>query len=353
MWLLRKRRRGPAKGTTFGDLLLDAPITFGEEGPPSGGTAPRRLSLPQKPITRDRLELLRTHVNKGDKILEIGPSFNPIAPKRDGYTSYSVDKYDAKQLKARFAGRPGVDASKIEEVDFLWTSLDLLDVIPSSHHHSFDVVLISHVLEHIPDPIRFLRSLQNLLKIGGYVTLAVPDKRYCFDLLRPITTTGAWIEAFNRADLVHSQRTLFEHNTNAVARHGNIAWREGVTRIEDLTFNGQSLSNAYTNFFSSGLAAPNEYIDCHAWIFTPSSFTLLINECQALELISLIPDFVSYCIGSEFIAHLRYAQRRPISHHERLQLSLMVAKEQQRGFRDLQTARPNSIKDLLRNMKPQ
>src|SRR5262249_11388903 len=144
------------------------------------------------------------------KILEIGPSHNPIVPKGDGYNVYSVDKFEGGSLKERFDKRIGIDVSKIENVDIIWSSEDLSDDIPEIHHHTFDVVIASHVIEHIPNPIGFLHSMEKLLKVGGYISIALPDKRFMFDMFRPLTTTGAWIEAFKRGDTIHTSRTLFE-----------------------------------------------------------------------------------------------------------------------------------------------
>ena len=48
----------------------------------------------------------------------------------------------------------------------------------------FDLVVLIHVLEHIPDPIRYLRSLSSLLKPGGALLIEVPDLQTSpFDIL--------------------------------------------------------------------------------------------------------------------------------------------------------------------------
>jgi SAM-dependent methyltransferase len=39
---------------------------------------------------------------------------------------------------------------------------------------TFDVALLSHVLEHIPDPDLFVQSIRTVLKPGGTVIVAVP-----------------------------------------------------------------------------------------------------------------------------------------------------------------------------------
>jgi hypothetical protein len=41
----------------------------------------------------------------------------------------------------------------------------------------------------------FLKDCETLLKQGGILVLAVPDKRRCFDLLQPLTSTGMILQA--------------------------------------------------------------------------------------------------------------------------------------------------------------
>lgn len=131
------------------------------------------------------------HIDNSTKVLEIGPAFNPIVSKSEGYRVYNVDNGDKSELRKRYDGFPDIDISKIEEVDFVWRDGDILSAIPPEHLGSFDVVLMGGVIEHIPNPIGLLQSLQKLLRPGGYLSLGVPDKRFCFDVLRPLMTTGA------------------------------------------------------------------------------------------------------------------------------------------------------------------
>lgn len=52
----------------------------------------------------------------------------------------------------------------------------------------FDYVILCHVLEHVPDPVGFLNEIGALLRPGGVMLLAVPDKRRTLDWSRPSTT---------------------------------------------------------------------------------------------------------------------------------------------------------------------
>lgn len=53
----------------------------------------------------------------------------------------------------------------------------------------FDYIVACHVLEHIPNPIGYIKELARLLKpCRGVLVLSVPDKRATLDALRPSTT---------------------------------------------------------------------------------------------------------------------------------------------------------------------
>ncbi|WP_044156709.1 class I SAM-dependent methyltransferase, partial [Escherichia coli] len=52
----------------------------------------------------------------------------------------------------------------------------------------FDLIVASHVIEHVPDLIGWLKDAISVLKVGGTLALVVPDKRFTFDILRPLAT---------------------------------------------------------------------------------------------------------------------------------------------------------------------
>jgi len=52
----------------------------------------------------------------------------------------------------------------------------------------FDYVILCHVLEHVPDAIGFLADVARLVRRGGVVVAAVPDKRETYDSTRHSTT---------------------------------------------------------------------------------------------------------------------------------------------------------------------
>jgi ubiquinone/menaquinone biosynthesis C-methylase UbiE len=51
-----------------------------------------------------------------------------------------------------------------------------------------DFVIANHLLEHVADPIAALKEWYRILRPGGILFLALPDKRLTFDKDRPCTT---------------------------------------------------------------------------------------------------------------------------------------------------------------------
>jgi hypothetical protein len=150
---------------------------------------------------------------------------------------------------------------------------------------------------------------------------------------------------------VHSSRTLFEYNSMIVANNLKIGWTERRLDIEAATFCGQDLRSAYDNFVAARDRRERPYVDCHAWTFTPLNLALLLNEAHALGLVSVVPESVSQSENAEFFVHLELAARRPINHHERMQMLALVAKEQAAGFRAVRPTRRLSIRNLAYRLR--
>lgn len=72
---------------------------------------------------------------------------------------------------------------KIPEVDYLVPSNDHTAVVKET----FDYVMANHVLEHVPNLIEWLRTVNRMLVDGGILFMALPDKESAFDRYRPDT----------------------------------------------------------------------------------------------------------------------------------------------------------------------
>lgn len=247
----------------------------------------------------DRNEKILMSISKDMKILEIGPSLAPIASKREYQNVFTVDHASQEDLITKYQ-KQGLNTDAIEAVDFVWTGGPMHEAIPLEAQGSFDAVIASHVFEHIPDPITFLQSVGLLLKEGGHFSMVNPDKRYSFDFLKPIATSADMIEAYEEKRSRHSRKTVFAQYFDSVASDGKIIWAEWIPPV-DIKFVDPNIRRIH--FPADPEKA--EYIDCHAWHFTPSSFDLLILELNAIGLIQFEVDLSFPSWGCEFYRTLR------------------------------------------------
>src|SRR5204863_5418011 len=74
---------------------------------------------------------------------------------------------------------------------------------------SQDFVIANHFLEHSEDPVGALASMLRVLRVGGILYLAVPDKRFTFDSKRPATPLEHVLEDHRNGPEV-SRRPHFE-----------------------------------------------------------------------------------------------------------------------------------------------
>jgi SAM-dependent methyltransferase len=247
-----------------------------------------------------RSETLLAPVPRRGRIIEIGPSFSPIAPKAEGWDVRIVDHTTRAGLVAKYTGHPGVDVNRIEKVDYVWSDGPLSDVVPSAMHGTFDAFVASHVIEHTPDLIAFLDSAATLLKPDGVVVLVVPDKRYCFDYFQPLTTTGQLIEAHAEQRSRHSRRLAFDQIAYAVEDGGTGAWGQHPSNGLRLAHTVEQARDLFAFIGSS-----SDYVDLHAWRFSPSSFKLLLLELARLDETDWRVEQTTGPSGCEFFAWLR------------------------------------------------
>ncbi len=252
-------------------------------------------------------------LTKQQRLIEVGPGFNPAVPKRDGWNVVTVDHASREELVAKYSAHQLVDTSKIEEVDFVWAHGDLSAAIPQARHGTFDACIASHLIEHIPDLLGFLQSVSKLLALDGALHLAIPDKRYCFDWFRPHSTTGQVLEAHHQKRSRHTPGTQYDTAAYTCTENGVVAW--GQKRLGKIEMVCPRFAAPYDHF-KMAISSPEQFEDCHAWQFTPSSFDLIMLELYGLALIDLQVEKIFPPDGSDFLAIMRKAPPCVLSNEE-------------------------------------
>lgn len=212
--------------------------------------------------------------------LEIGPLDRPFLARADVDVRYA-DLFPREQLMANHQGTPGHTVEDIPEIDYpLWDGTRMRTVAEAAAAGApFDWAYASHVIEHVPDVIGWLQELASLVAEDGALVLVVPDRRYCFDAHRPPTTVGEMLLAHQHGDTIPSVRAVYDHFRTAVRASAHELWKGQIpsidARVHDLALVKDQLARA----------EKGEYLDCHVWTFTDSSFVGQIDELRALGVI--------------------------------------------------------------------
>ena len=243
-----------------------------------------------------RQDKLLKYIDKAGLGLEIGPSYSPIAPKRDGFNVIIVDVKDQDQLREHYK-QHHVNTDNIEKVDYIWRGETYRELLGQSSQLHW--IIASHVIEHSTDLIGFLNNCDEILRDDGVLAMAIPDKRVCFDYFRPITGLGKVIDTHLNSKSYHSPGTVMEFMLNATRRGGQIAWDMSNKGAWDLIC---TVDDAKTHL-AQCLKEPS-LVDAHAWCFTPTSFRLLINDLHTLGFIKMKEVAWLPTEGCEFFAVL-------------------------------------------------
>jgi SAM-dependent methyltransferase len=114
----------------------------------------------------------------GDGI-EIGALHQPLILPRGARVKY-LDRMNVADLRRHYpelANKALVETEIVDDGETLMTIAD----------GSQDFVIANHFIEHCENPLLTFHNLFRVLKPAGIVFMAVPDKRFTFDVDRPCT----------------------------------------------------------------------------------------------------------------------------------------------------------------------
>ncbi|PXW23658.1 methyltransferase domain-containing protein [Paraburkholderia caballeronis] len=252
-----------------------------------------------------RAEFLKT-IAKSDLGIEIGPWFNPMTPKREGYHCLSLDIFDTEKMRQRALGDPHV-ASKVdqlEEVDIVGSTVEIGEL--ADRHGCagrVDYIVSSHNFEHIPNPVKFFQGCEKTLKLGGHLNMIIPDKRTCFDYFKPPTSLGMWLEAY----LYQHERPAYRHvfdGFQMMANHNGSGVFSLAEDSSQVSLNYSPIRDGYAAWKSYVESGDTSYIDAHCSILTPTLFELLLLDLNMLGLVHLKVVKISPTVGCEFAVSL-------------------------------------------------
>jgi SAM-dependent methyltransferase len=220
-------------------------------------------------MIRNKRILHSIDITKGEG-LEIGPLSSPILSKDQAKVFY-LDHESTEGLRKKYKNEP-VELSKIVDVDYVLKDGKLAKTVGEN---KFDYALASHVIEHIPDTVRWLQDIEKILKPGGFLSLVIPDKRFTFDFNRrislPADIMGAYYDQltrFSSAMMYDFARECMLEVDTAQAWHNPEQYLTAPRRWSLEQVNDKCKRNL----------DPKQYVDCHCFVFTPQSFIEILRE---------------------------------------------------------------------------
>jgi predicted SAM-dependent methyltransferase len=168
-----------------------------------------------------RSEIARRYL-RGDGI-EIGALHNPLAVPAAAKVQY-VDRMNVEQLRQHY---PELAECPLVPVDIL----DDGERLTSIGDGSQDFIIANHFLEHCQDFIGTLKHFFRVLRPGGVLYAALPDKRYTFDHRRTVTP----LEHHWADHLRGPEHSRCDHYVDYVRNvHPELNEEEANRRIEEL-----------------------------------------------------------------------------------------------------------------------
>lgn len=107
--------------------------------------------------------LARRYGTKGGRLLEIGSGLGHLVGQlEDGFQTYGMDlnHWAVKQSKD-VINKTSLETASAQELPFA--------------DSSFNVVIIKHIVEHLPDPAKAIREIGRVTAPGGILILATPN----------------------------------------------------------------------------------------------------------------------------------------------------------------------------------
>ena len=210
--------------------------------------------------------------------LEIGPLHRAILVPEEAKVQYA-DVFDADHLRTFYKSHQQVVTENIPEIDFVLLQDGVVRRLAdaTATNAPYDWIIASHVIEHVPDLIDWLAQVAEITSDDGALILAVPDRRFTFDLHRPFTSVGQMLQAHELGDDRPSTRAVYDHFRSHVTVPAPHLWAGRTPPgYEARTYPLESVLKAVER------RRNGEYVDAHVWTFTPDSFLAQMAELREL-----------------------------------------------------------------------
>ncbi|KAF5046682.1 hypothetical protein DSECCO2_468270 [anaerobic digester metagenome] len=229
------------------------------------------------------------------QILEFGPLDAPTFMKHEARIYYA-DYFSHDELIKKHKGKRNPE--HIVQPDFLLANRTLSEAIEIRP----DLVIANHMIEHLPNPIKWFRQLQDVSHGETLIFLSIPDKRYTFDFFKPVSDAVDWIRAYDegldRPNEYQIIRQLYYHASNSFVQYWEgTAPKDHLHRITmvDAIKQAKILSQRYS--------------DVHCYYYTPESFVRIFDDLKSTKLIpwSVVEVTETEFNSNEFYVMMKYS----------------------------------------------
>jgi SAM-dependent methyltransferase len=128
--------------------------------------------------------------------LEFGALHLPLVVDESQCSMEYADRLTKEQALDLFPELSPAFVDQIVEPRFI-VDIALSD-LTELEEEQFDFFVANDVIEHLPNPIRFLEDVANIMKPGALLFLSVPDRDYSFDVLRDLTPLEHFWDEYQR-----------------------------------------------------------------------------------------------------------------------------------------------------------
>lgn len=160
-----------------------------------------------------RVQRVEKELSKEDRVLEIGCSvgyfLKAVSPYVGKVCGTEWDKKAQQYIRDCF-GKDGIE----------------VQINPEDYEGGFDKIFLFHVLEHIEEPIAFLKNLKKKLNPGGCIYIEVPNvddvlvKTYECDAFKDFYYKKAHLYNFNDKGLSYLfEQAEYEYEINYIQRY--------------------------------------------------------------------------------------------------------------------------------------
>jgi len=226
---------------------------------------------------------------------EIGPLNIPLLSKRDADVLY-VDHLDTAGLRDKYK-----HLSDIAGIDRPMINDSIADTLAKDA--PLDYLVASQVMEHVPNPIRWMSEIAAVLRVGGILAISLPDRRATFDFYREETRASDWIATYLQDLTLPDVRAVYDHHSQATAVNMHWAIPKGSATPDEIVRGRGAVRPIVVAADAMALtraAQSGQYLDVHCWVFTPPSFLLAMAQIAAEGLLSFrCKQFYPTALSSE------------------------------------------------------